>query len=478
MNRLDGKVAIVTGAARGIGRAVAARFASEGASVVIADVSGDGAEDAASSIRSDGRGAIGVAADVSVRSEVEALVAAAEKAFGTPSVLVCAAGITTNGGETTLLELTDEEWGRVFDVNLGGTFLCSQVAARRMVAAGIGGSIITFSSIGAQRPMYGVPAYHTSKAAISGLTRALAVNLAHHGIRANALAPGYILTDMMRSVVLGDEERHRALVQPGARGEARPTGRRRRRGRVPRQRRVDLHHRAHHACGRRSLRAGVDAGAGARGASDRGGGSPMIGEGTQEHTDARGGGTRIQSVARACQLLLWLADRRHGAAAKEIAFAHRLTLPTTYHLLNTLVDQGLLAKDEERRFVLGRSSAIVAEAYLQTSSVPESLLSAIRELAAETQEVVSLADWYDHEIRILASAEGAHVLRVAEMMNAPYEDAHARANGKLLLAYALARAARVVHAPPSATAAHARHDLRHARIRRRARADPPAGLRL
>jgi DNA-binding IclR family transcriptional regulator len=68
--------------------------------------------------------------------------------------------------------------------------------------------------------------------------------------------------------------------------------------------------------------------------------------------------------------------------------------------------------------------------------VPEDLLSAIRELAAQTQEVVSLADWYDHEIRILASAEGANVLRVAEMMNAPYEDAHARANGKLLLAYA------------------------------------------
>jgi NAD(P)-dependent dehydrogenase (short-subunit alcohol dehydrogenase family) len=139
------------------------------------------------------------------------MVGAAADAFGTPSVLVCAAGITTAGGDTTFLELSDQEWGRVFDVNLGGTFLCSQVVARRMVASGIGGSIITFSSIGAQRPMFGVPAYHTSKAAVSGLTRALAVNLAHHGIRANALAPGYILTDMMRSV-LGDEERYRALV--------------------------------------------------------------------------------------------------------------------------------------------------------------------------------------------------------------------------------------------------------------------------
>ena len=169
----------------------------------------------------------------------------------------------------------------------------------------------------------------------------------------------------------------------------------------------------------------------------------MISE--SEHTDAPGrGGTRIQSVARACQLLLWLADKRYGATAKEIAFAHRLTLPTTYHLLNTLVDQGLLAKDEERRFVLGRSSAIVAEAYLRASSVPETLLAAIRELAEQTHEVVSLADWCDEEIRILASVEGTNVLRVAQMMNAPYEDAHARANGKLLLAYAWPQSRRAV----------------------------------
>jgi len=163
----------------------------------------------------------------------------------------------------------------------------------------------------------------------------------------------------------------------------------------------------------------------------------MSREGTLEPADsASRSGTRIQSVARACQLLLWLTDRRHGATAKEIALAHRLTLPTTYHLLNTLVDQGLLAKDEERRFVLGQSSARVAEAYLRGSAIPESLLAAIRRLASETHEVVSLADWYDHEIRILASVEGSNVLRVAEMMNSPYEDAHARANGKLLLAYA------------------------------------------
>jgi IclR family transcriptional regulator, acetate operon repressor len=163
-----------------------------------------------------------------------------------------------------------------------------------------------------------------------------------------------------------------------------------------------------------------------------------------------GGGTRIQSVARACQLLLWLADRSHGATAKEVAFAHRLTLPTAYHLLNTMVDEGLLAKDSQRRFVLGHSSAIVAQAYMRASPVPDNLLSAMRELAVETQEVVSLANWCDQDIRILASVEGSNVVRLAEMMNAPYDDAHARANGKLLLAYAWpeVRDAYMRHHPP------------------------------
>jgi DNA-binding IclR family transcriptional regulator len=148
------------------------------------------------------------------------------------------------------------------------------------------------------------------------------------------------------------------------------------------------------------------------------------------------GGTRIQSVARACQLLLWLAGKPEGATAKEIALAHRLTLPTTYHLLNTLVDEGLLAKHTERRFVLGHSSGIVARGYVRASAVPESYVSAMRDLATRTREVVSLADWCDREVRILASVERNNLVRVAEMMNSPYEDAHARASGKLLLAYA------------------------------------------
>jgi IclR family acetate operon transcriptional repressor len=146
--------------------------------------------------------------------------------------------------------------------------------------------------------------------------------------------------------------------------------------------------------------------------------------------------TRIQSVARASQVLLWVADQPHGATAKEIAASQGLALPTTYHLLNTLVDEGLLAKDVHRRYILGRSSAILAQAYLRGRAVPDSLLGALRELARRTGETSYLADWGEHEIRVLASVEGSRMLRVAEVGSGVYEHGHSRACGKVLLAYA------------------------------------------
>jgi DNA-binding IclR family transcriptional regulator len=168
-------------------------------------------------------------------------------------------------------------------------------------------------------------------------------------------------------------------------------------------------------------------------------------------SDERSPGTRIQSVSRACQLLLWLAGRHHGATAKEVAFANQLALPTTYHLLNTLADQGLVAKNAQRRYVLGQSTAILAQAYLRGPSVPESLLAALRELSVQTQETAYLADWRGFDIRVLASIEGTKMLRVADVAMAPYENGHARANGKVLLA----------HAPPEVREAYLRtHPLR------------------
>jgi DNA-binding IclR family transcriptional regulator len=155
-------------------------------------------------------------------------------------------------------------------------------------------------------------------------------------------------------------------------------------------------------------------------------------------TDAAPGtaGTRIRSVARASQVLLWVAGQPHGATAKEIAEAHDLALPTTYHLLNTLTDQGLLAKDIHRRYILGPSTAILAQAHLRGKAVPDTLLSGVREIARRTEETAYLADWGEHDIRVLASVEGRQIVRVAEVASGSYDHGHARANGKVLLAYA------------------------------------------
>lgn len=201
MPRLERKVAIVTGGARGIGRAIALGMAHEGACVVIGDRLPSAAQQTAHGIEGAGGAALAVAVDVAVRAEVEALAATTVARFGTPDILVTCAGITHTSDAPGFLDLTDVEWAAVLDVNLRGTFLCAQVVARQMVADGRPGSIITVSSIGASRPTVGYPAYQASKGGVEGLTRALAVNLAPYGIRANGLAPGYILTDMTRDAL-------------------------------------------------------------------------------------------------------------------------------------------------------------------------------------------------------------------------------------------------------------------------------------
>jgi DNA-binding IclR family transcriptional regulator len=147
-------------------------------------------------------------------------------------------------------------------------------------------------------------------------------------------------------------------------------------------------------------------------------------------------GTRIQSVARGCTLLMWLAEQGRGATAKEIAFANRLALATTYHLLNTLVAQGLLAKDERRRYVLGQGTATLVQAYLRGAAVSAPMLDAMRDLAARAQTAAYLADWGERQMRMLASVERPGLPSVADVSSGPLRDAHARANGKVLLAYA------------------------------------------
>lgn len=211
MKRLDGKVALVTGGAGGIGRGAAEAMAAAGARVVIGDLSEERSRAVAAAIRDNGGEAEGRALDVTQRASVEEFVAAAEASYGTPSVVFTSAGVASAGGKFGVLEVDDETWDHVMDVNVRGTFLIAQIVARRLVAAQQPGSIITVASTGASRPMEGTPAYSTSKGAIVSMTRALAVNLAKYGIRCNAVAPGYTMTDMMLPL-LENEERHRLLL--------------------------------------------------------------------------------------------------------------------------------------------------------------------------------------------------------------------------------------------------------------------------
>jgi NAD(P)-dependent dehydrogenase (short-subunit alcohol dehydrogenase family) len=190
--RLDGHIAMITGAARGIGQAIANRFAAEGAKIVLADIDADGVEAAAFKIGQAGGDAIGIRADVSQATEVDRLVEAANSAFGTVDTLV------NNAGDVTVqrhfLDADEAWWDHFLDVNLKSQFLCIKRIAPGMVSAGRG-SIINMSSGGANRAHRGMVAYDASKGGIEAMSRALAIELAPYGIRVNSLVPGLIATN-------------------------------------------------------------------------------------------------------------------------------------------------------------------------------------------------------------------------------------------------------------------------------------------
>jgi NAD(P)-dependent dehydrogenase (short-subunit alcohol dehydrogenase family) len=206
------KTAIVTGAARGIGRAIAEGLARTGARVAVADRDGAGASDVAAVMAASGATALAIEVDVAQRAQVDEMVRRATEALGVPDVLVTSAGVVQAPGTEDVLALEDGEWDRVIGINLRGTFLCAQAVARALTSAGRAGAIVAVSSIGASRPVPGGPVYHTSKGGVEGMTRALAINLAPYGIRVNAIAPGYILTDMTRDPD-GDPAAYDELLQ-------------------------------------------------------------------------------------------------------------------------------------------------------------------------------------------------------------------------------------------------------------------------
>jgi NAD(P)-dependent dehydrogenase (short-subunit alcohol dehydrogenase family) len=214
---LEGKVAVVTGAGRGIGRAFALALAAAGCRVVAADVDTAGAEQTVGLIR-DAHAAMPALAqhvDVTQRSSVDQLMAEAMREWSGLDILVNDAGVFPR---STVLEMDERMWDHVLGVNLKGTFLCAQAAARILVGQGRGGRIVNMVSRAAYTPYARGAHYAASKAGILGFTRSLAAELGAHRITVNAIAPGTVNTAMPRAAGVSDE-------QLFASGHAYPLGR-------------------------------------------------------------------------------------------------------------------------------------------------------------------------------------------------------------------------------------------------------------
>lgn len=190
--RLKEKVAIVTGGGRGIGAATAEKFASEGAKVVVADVNSSEIEERVSAIKRNGGEAIGFLVDVTNREQVDNLMGKCLDQFGKIDILVNNAGITA---DAKLVNMTEEQWDKVIDVNLKGVYNCGQAAAKVMTAQGFG-VILNASSVVGVYGNFGQTNYAATKWGVIGMTKSWAKELGSKGIRVAAVAPGFILTPM------------------------------------------------------------------------------------------------------------------------------------------------------------------------------------------------------------------------------------------------------------------------------------------
>ena len=188
---LTGKAAIVTGGGSGIGRAVTVRLAEAGAAVMVTDIDIEAANTTVDRIRKSGGEAMAIRADAGSVADAETVARAAIDSFGRLDILVNNAGIFPH---SSVLDITEELWDRVFNVNLKGVFFYSQSAVRHMISLGNGGNIVNISSMEGLHPREDLAHYVTSKGALVTLTNALALELARHDIRVNAVAPGGIGT--------------------------------------------------------------------------------------------------------------------------------------------------------------------------------------------------------------------------------------------------------------------------------------------
>lgn len=206
--RLDGKVAVITGAARGIGQACALRFLKEGARLVLADIDGAELARVTNAFGQPDR-ILAVPTDVTERAQVDALVAAAVARFGRLDIMLNNAGIARS---QPFLEIAESDFDDVLGVNLKGAFFGAQAAGRQMVAQGGGGVIINMSSINALLANPNLATYAMSKGGMNQLTSVASVALAPHGIRVVGIGPGTILTEMVEKAIMTSDEARRAVL--------------------------------------------------------------------------------------------------------------------------------------------------------------------------------------------------------------------------------------------------------------------------
>ena len=206
---LEDKVAIVTGAAQGIGAACAERLSHDGAAVALWDVDDRRGQALAQSLIDRGRRAVYLHCNVARADEVGSALQATLAAFGRVDILINNAGIFK---AADFLEISEADWDAVLDVNLKGSFLVGQAVARAMVAAGAGGAIVNMSSVNGVMTIPSIASYNASKGGVNQLTRVMALALADHGIRVNAVAPGTIATELAQKAVLGSDEARQRIM--------------------------------------------------------------------------------------------------------------------------------------------------------------------------------------------------------------------------------------------------------------------------